>query len=443
MFKWPQKQGKPQVTILGKPEPLKKRGTDSNQAKEPLLKIQGKEPLLMPPPSKDIETGRKDSSLSRKPSREMPPGISLTIGKKSGDGSFQVVATSAFFPGRKEQVQFKIPFEEEHFDKMLSDLSRKVQDPRAAMSATIPVVVRGEDGLAEAEIERPLIETLGQSLFSGLFRDGLKEIYVETFAKAEAQFPISIETNNPEVARLPWEFLHDGERYLCTNVGPIFRVVLGAPPTLSDMQMTEPLRLLIVPTNPAGQIAIDYSEEVEDIKSILRDTNSIIELPGSHKIEAFMQKLLSYKPHVIHFIGHGDENGNILFKNDLGDLKPIGDELCGMMQSLSSAQDNQARLPRLIILNACNTATTHINRQRLGLAAQLIMNRVPMVVAMQFTISDIAAKAFARGFYEYVAAGLPLHRATAWGRLTIMVRLQETVEWATPVVYANPKVNLG
>jgi hypothetical protein len=93
-------------------------------------------------------------------------------------------------------------------------------------------------------------------------------------------------------------------------------------------------------------------------------------------------------------------------------------------------------LPRIVILNACSTDE---------LAASLVEMRVPMVVAMQFRISDQAAIAFSRGFYEYVAAGLPIQKATAWGRLAIKSSLKEEmqVEWATPVVYANPKVQFG
>jgi hypothetical protein len=67
-----------------------------------------------------------------------------------------------------------------------------------------------------------------------------------------------------------------------------------------------------------------------------------------------------------------------------------------------------------------------------------------MVVAMQFAISDDAALAFSRGFYEYIAFEMPIQRATAWGRLAIKAGIKDRlqVEWATPVVYANPNVIL-
>jgi hypothetical protein len=72
-----------------------------------------------------------------------------------------------------------------------------------------------------------------------------------------------------------------------------------------------------------------------------------------------------------------------------------------------------------------------------------VRSRVPIVVAMQFRISDPAALAFARGFYDYIDAGRPIQHGADWGRLAIRVEVGETVEWAAPVVYANPRVYLG
>jgi hypothetical protein len=443
MFKWgKQKSDKPKVTVLGQPEPLRTE-PPALAPSSTLVKIRGKEPLQMAPPSKEQPIDSRPRPVirpgSRTPVLEVRPGLAVTIANEPIGGGYAVSATSWLLPDRRETATLVIPFTPGDLDAILAELSRTVQSPRKAMAATMPVL-RGDvpaDAADGAGTGSPLIITIGQRLFTALFRGPLEDLYGETVAGATAQFPITIETGTPEVARLPWEFLHDGERFLCTDIGPIYRVVPGAPRTGQEMRLPEPFRLLVVPTNLPGSIAIDVEREIGNITDALRGARCELETPDSQKVGSFMQTLVRFKPHVLHFIGHGDKDGNILFKGDANQSVPVGEVLGQMVGAMGESP------PRVIILNACGTARARPEAHDLGLAAKLVRSRVPLVVATQFRISDLAASAFARGFYEYVAAGLPIQRATAWGRLVIKTELGETVEWATPVVYANASVHLG
>jgi hypothetical protein len=416
--------GKPKIDILSKVRFTKKEPEPAPSEKPPLLRIIDKKPLEMAPPSTAHDLDEKDtdglSKVIEAGNKVQRPGFAITISNKPEDGWYDVVATSTFSPGRQVRGRFKIPYTEEYVTEVLDHLSRRVQDSRGE-----PVMVPST--LAGNGSEEP-IDEFGRQLYRGLFTREVEELYADAVDKADAQFPISLITGAQEVKQLPWEFLHDGRGFICTNVGPIFRVIPGAKPSASDLQVTEPLKLLIVPSNPPGSQNLDVEEEEEEIRSILGKAPIQIFKPESQKVNHLLKILLTTRPHIIHFIGHGDKTG-IRFKNHMGEIVNIGDQLGEMFIAADF-------LPRIVILNACTTDT---------LAASLVNMRVPMVVAMQFRISDQAAIAFSRGFYEYVAAGLPIQKATAWGRLAIKATLREKlqVEWATPVVYANPKVNLG
>ena len=61
---------------------------------------------------------------------------------------------------------------------------------------------------------------------------------------------------------------------------------------------------------------------------------------------------------------------------------------------------------------------------------------IPAVVAMQYSVYDDAAIAFARRFYQAISVGLSLDEATAAGRLAILNRgPADDVEWGVPVLY--------
>jgi len=92
---------------------------------------------------------------------------------------------------------------------------------------------------------------------------------------------------------------------------------------------------------------------------------------------------------------------------------------------------------RLAILNACEGARQSDQDPFSGIAQSLCQQRLPAVVAMQFEISDDAAKTFAEEFYKAVAEGYPVDAAVSEARKALFTgRFGQ--EWATPVLYMRP-----
>jgi hypothetical protein len=86
---------------------------------------------------------------------------------------------------------------------------------------------------------------------------------------------------------------------------------------------------------------------------------------------------------------------------------------------------------RLAVLNACHTARAS-ERDAFHGVAQVLLEHIPAVVAMQFAISDAAAITFAGRFYAALSHGWSVDRAVGDARRALS---HAGVEWATPVVH--------
>ncbi|MEU7599612.1 CHAT domain-containing protein [Streptomyces sp. NPDC041003] len=67
-----------------------------------------------------------------------------------------------------------------------------------------------------------------------------------------------------------------------------------------------------------------------------------------------------------------------------------------------------------------------------------LLQFVPAVVAMQFKVTDKAAIAFSRYFYQaLLGLGRPIDVAVHQGRLAMLLSDDQSLEWATPVLYVR------
>ena len=88
---------------------------------------------------------------------------------------------------------------------------------------------------------------------------------------------------------------------------------------------------------------------------------------------------------------------------------------------------HDARSLRLVVLNSCAGAQTDVNDPFAGIAQQFIADGLPAVIAMQFDISDNAAKKMSEEFYEELAKGLAVDVALAEA---LASRLPLAIPWA-------------
>ncbi len=93
-----------------------------------------------------------------------------------------------------------------------------------------------------------------------------------------------------------------------------------------------------------------------------------------------------------------------------------------------------------MVLNACDSARVSDRDGHdpfTSVATALVAGGIGAVVAMQFPISDPAARVFSDAFYRRLAEGDRVDEAVTEGRLAIDGEEPGTLEWSTPVLYAR------
>ena len=95
---------------------------------------------------------------------------------------------------------------------------------------------------------------------------------------------------------------------------------------------------------------------------------------------------------------------------------------------------------KAVLLSACESARRDSGKFRwAGVAPALLRAGVPVVIGMQYLISDNTAVLFSENFYKGMAAGLTVDQAVALGRRAIMDLDEDDrdQDWGVPVLYAR------
>ena len=148
---------------------------------------------------------------------------------------------------------------------------------------------------------------------------------------------------------------------------------------------------------------------------------------------ALQSKLTAGPWHVLHVIAHGGVS-------DRGGVLALENEATGVAAQVSAQRF--ARLlhacrpvPRLVVLNACSSGEAAADDLLSSTAAALVHSGISAAVAMQFAVTDPAALAFSRGFYQALAQSIAVDEAVRLGRIAIDGTSEQTLEWVTPVIY--------
>ena len=245
-------------------------------------------------------------------------------------------------------------------------------------------------------------------------------------------------TDVPALADLPWEFLYDANQnhFLTTSSEtPVVRF-LDLPQRIAPLRVALPLRVLVMIASPRNLKRLDADGEwarlQESLGDLIRGGQIVLERLSSATLDTLRLRARGAPFHVFHFIGHGGfddaaQDGVLQFEDETGMSYPVRGEMLGM-------QLHDHRSLRLAVLNACEGARSSRQDPFSGVAQSLLQQRVPAVIAMQFEISDAAAKVFASEFYRAVAEGNPVDAAVCESRKALF-KEEFGQEWATPVLY--------
>lgn len=319
--------------------------------------------------------------------------------------------------------------------------------------------VRGVRSSAERHLEE-----FGRSIFDGLlgasspfavlFRSSLDLAGEREGVKG---LRVVLDIDARELAQLPWEYLYNAANrdWLGLNFhSPIIRFLVVDRPT-RVLNVDGALNVLGMIANPGGEWErLDADEERNRIEQAIKNLHgegkvNFEWVPGGTLAHLRQMVDRAQRPwHVFHFIGHGgvpephgeqdgqdddqDLDGFLVFTDEQGGAKEVpARDVCQQLQSY------RHDMPRLVVLNSCEGASSGHSGKVRSPAEALIRAGVPAVVAMQFPISDRAAIQFGEAFYSALADNLPLEAALTCARKGIHTKCP--VEWGIPVLYTRAR----
>lgn len=289
--------------------------------------------------------------------------------------------------------------------------------------------------------ERPVRE-VGQALFTCLLGTGDVAGRYRAAAALAAErgqrLRVVLRTDTPALAALPWETMYDEVAgvYVCRQDQLVRHVRVASMP--APLRVRPPLRILGVTSSPPGLPALDVGKERDNLTRALAGPISQGYAEVHWAPEATwtcLHELLLDGPwHILHFVGHGafdvaQQEGYLILTGEDGRGQRVASHL------LADLLHQASPMPRLVVLNSCAGAAGSTTDLFSSAAAGLVRRGISAVIAMQYSVTDHAAIAFARGFYTGVAHGRGIDEAVSSGRVAILGTNDGTLEWLTPVLY--------
>ncbi|WP_318207325.1 CHAT domain-containing protein [Streptomyces sp. SJL17-1] len=286
---------------------------------------------------------------------------------------------------------------------------------------------------------------IGDELFEALFPGEVGGLYADRRQRAAARgenLRMLLRMEAPELTTLPWELIHSQDfGFLCLE-DEVVRCVdlprrpLGPPPTHLPVSVTG------IVSVPPWETALSAAKEGDNLRRSLKPltVRKFAQLRWIKAVDwtTLMNEFTAESGgcHVLHYVGHGEYDsergtGALIFGDMLGRKKLIGGEAMGRAIQQAPLQ------PQLVVLNGCETGKGSHDELFSSVAAALLQF-VPAVVAMQFAVTDAAAVTFSRYFYQaLVGLGRPVDLAVHQGRVAMLLQDEDSLEWATPVLYVR------
>ncbi len=185
-------------------------------------------------------------------------------------------------------------------------------------------------------------------------------------------------------------------------------------------------RILFLGANPAGsQLALDEESRAIEQKIRSTDQRDSLELITKWAVrpDDLLEYLNEYRPHVVHFSGHGTEEEQIILVDESRRAFPVS--AAALKQLFTTLKDNI----RVVVLNACYSRDQ----------AEAIVEVIDCAIGMKQEIGDNAARAFAASFYRAVGYGHSVNDAFEQGKVALM--LQGIPEETTPTLLVRAGVD--
>lgn len=152
-------------------------------------------------------------------------------------------------------------------------------------------------------------------------------------------------------------------------------------------------RILVLAANPVDTDRLALDREIKAIRQRLLNAKAAdklqLEAVGALEASELTDSLLAHRPSVVHFSGHGGEDGRLVVEDASGNSLPLDQQRLARLFAILGDRI------RCVVLNACFSEEQ----------GRLIAEHVPCVVGMSAAVADDSAIAFSGQFYSALAFG--------------------------------------
>ena len=340
--------------------------------------------------------------------------------EQRGDRDYEV--TAAIDGGATATSMFTIPMSDEALQEAIRDLS----ETRSALAGS---TTRKITPVTE---HRVTAQEFGTTLANALITGDVATMFDEARCKGAVRVRLNM-TTEPELLRIPWEFLRRNGKDLASQRDcTIVRELVTAEPARPYL-VEGKIRMLGVIANPRHDL--DVEGEKRRVTEALEKCHDQVELEWLEDCTfKSLQRKLQDEYHILHFVGHGaftDDGDSIILLSDENGMakEQSADSVAQLIGRQNSLQ--------LVVFNSCDGARTKLDDPFASIATMLVQQGESAVIAMQFEISDRAAKAFAEELYFcLIDRRYPIDAAVAEARIAMLDVNQ--IEFATPVLFLRP-----
>lgn len=189
----------------------------------------------------------------------------------------------------------------------------------------------------------------------------------------------------------------------------------------------EQITVLFFATNPVGTDQLRLDQEARDIQEKIRmsehrDSISFVTRWAVRPAD-ILQAINEVNPDVVHFSGHGTDDGDLVLENTDGSPKLVTKE--AMTQIITAASDRI----HLLFFNACFSQEQ----------AETIVQNIDAAIGMTTSIGDKAACVFAAQFYSSLGFGLSVQRAFSQAKSLLLAEVPD--EYDTPALFVKAGVD--
>ena len=178
--------------------------------------------------------------------------------------------------------------------------------------------------------------------------------------------------------------------------------------------------ILFLAANPKNTTPVDLQKEAMEIAEGLQRSQKRdkfqLEQQWAVTPREMQRAVLDYKPEIVHFSGHGAGESGLALEDDMGQIKLVN------AKALAALFEAFKEYVECVILNACYSEVQ----------AEAIARHIPYVIGMNQAVGDQAAREFAVGFYDTLAAGESIEFAYKLG--CVSISMAGIPEELTPVL---------